>query len=115
VNERSLINDQNGNTIMLGQAGILSRYDYINTKYGIRKDDHCAISAEDKVYWIDINNKAVVIGNSSGATNLGEQLNVQNIINAKIDDSYIPHIDYDLQNNELLCKCLTQDAAGYGE
>jgi hypothetical protein len=72
VNERSLINDRNGNTIMLGQAGILSRYDYINTKYGMRDHDFSAISAEDKVYWIDINNRAIVVGNTSGAANLGE-------------------------------------------
>ena len=115
VNERSLINDQNGNTIMLGQAGILSRYDYINTKYGMRDHDFSAISAEDKVYWIDINNRAIVVGNTSGAANLGEQLNVQNIINAKIDTERIPKIDYDLQNNELLCKCLTSGDLTSGE
>lgn len=104
VNERSLINDQNGNTIMLGQAGILSRYDYASTKYGMRPDDRCAVTAEDKVYWIDINNRAIVVGNSQQAVNLGEQLNVQNIINNYISED-IPKIDYDLQNSELLCKC----------
>jgi hypothetical protein len=76
VNERSLINDQNGNTIMLGQAGILSRYDYIDTKYGMRKGDMCACSADKRVYWVDINNKAVVAGNTEQAVNYGEQLGV---------------------------------------
>lgn len=108
VNERSLINDQNGNTIMLGQAGILSRYDYISTKYGMRLYDFCATSAENGVYWVDINNKAIVVGNSNQAGNYGEQTNVQNIINGKID-TYIPKVDYDLQNNELMCKCLTNE------
>lgn len=106
VNERSLINDQNGNTIMLGQAGILSRFDYINTKYGMRLYDFCATAAEDKVYWVDINNRAVVVGNTNEAVNLGEQLNVQNIINKNIDVNKIPKTDYDLQNNEILFKCL---------
>ena len=106
VNERSLINDQNGNTIMLGQAGILSRFDYINTKYGMRLYDFCATAAEDKVYWVDINNRAVVVGNANEAVNLGEQLNVQNIINKNIDVNKIPKTDYDLQNNEILFKCL---------
>lgn len=106
VNERSLINDQNGNTIMLGQAGILSRFDYISTKYGMRLYDFCATSAEQGVYWVDVNNKAIVAGTPNQAVNYGEQLNVQNIINGKID-TYRPKVDYDLQNNELLCKCFT--------
>lgn len=104
VNERSLINDQNGNTIMLGQAGILSRYDYLSTKFGMRLYDFCARTAEQGLYWVDINNKAVVSGSGEGAINYGEQLGVQNIINNKITTD-IPKVDYDLQNNELLCKC----------
>lgn len=104
VNERSLINDTNGNTIMLGQAGILSRNDYISTKYGMRPFDYCATCAENGVYWVDVNNRAVVGGNSNECVNLGETLNVQNIINAKISEN-VPRVDYDLQNNELLCKC----------
>ena len=110
VNERSLINDTNGNTIMLGQAGILSRNDYISTKFGMRPYDYCAIGAENGVYWVDINNKAVVAGNSNECVNFGERLNVQNIINARMSDR-IPKVHYDVQNNELLCNCL-QSAHG---
>ena len=108
VNERSLVNDQNGNTIMLGQAGILSRYDYASTKYGMRPQDFCARSTEQGIYWVDINNKAVVAGNSEQVVNYGEQLGVQNLINSRLT-SDIPKVDYDLQNNELLCKCLGDD------
>ena len=107
VNERSLVNDQNSNTIMLGQSGILSRYDYLTTKYGMRDKDFCAISADNGVYWIDINNKAIVLLKDQ-VVNYGEQLNVQNIINNNIvgDYNHVPKINYDIQNNELLCKCL---------
>ena len=108
VNERSLVNDQNGNTIMLGQAGILSRYDYASTKYGMRPQDFCARSTEQGIYWVDINNKAVVAGNSEQVVNYGEQLGVQNLINSRLT-SDIPKVDYDLQNNELLCKCFGDD------
>lgn len=107
VNERSLINDQNGNTIMLGQAGILSRNDYISTKYGMRLYDFCATTAENGVYWVDVNNKAIVGAAGNDVVNIGERFNVQNIINSKIY-TYVPRVDYDLQNNELLCQCLTE-------
>ena len=105
VNERSLVNDTNGNTIMLGQAGILSRYDYIDTRYGMREGDRCECPVDDMVYWVDINNKAVVAGNTQQAINYGERLGVQNIINDKISTDR-PYVHHDLQNDELLCKCL---------
>jgi len=97
---------------MLGQAGILSRNDYLSTRYGMREEDFCAVSTETGVYWVDINNKAVVgyntgdrVSTQNRLQNLGEVLNVQNIINRRISED-IPRVDYDLQNNELLCKCL---------
>lgn len=105
VNERSLVNDTNGNTIMLGQAGILSRYDYIDTRYGMRECDRCECPVDDMVYWVDINNKAVVAGNTQQAINYGERLGVQNIINDTISTKK-PYVHHDLQNDELLCKCL---------
>lgn len=108
VNERSLVNDQNSNTIMLGQAGILSRYDYISTRYGMRLYDFCARSTEGGVFWIDINNKAIAGLAESKAINVGEQFNIQNLINRYIT-SGAPHVDYDLQNDEVLCKFLGED------
>lgn len=105
VNERSLITDQNSNTIQLGQGGVLQRIDYINTKYGMREQDYSAIEAENNIYWIDILNKAIVAHTQGNVINYGEYVNVQNIINKNIVED-IPCIDYDLQNMELLCKCL---------
>ena len=105
VNERSLINDTNGNTIMLGQAGILSRYDYLSTKFGMRLYDFCSRTTENGLFWVDINNKAVVGSAQNGVVNYGEQLFVQNLINNSISPN-VPYVDYDIQNNELLCKCL---------
>lgn len=108
VNERSLINDQNGNTIMLGQAGILSRYDYLSTKYGMRLYDFCARPTENGVYWADMNNKAIIAASGNQVVNYGEQIGIQNIINDRIDIDRIPNIDYDIQNNELLCQILKE-------
>jgi len=61
----------------------------------MRPYDYCATSAENGVYWVDVNNKAVVGGNSNECVNIGERLNVQNILNTKID-TYHPRVDYDL-------------------
>lgn len=108
VNERSLVTDNNSNTIQLGQGGVLQRTDYINTRYGMRAGDYSAIAAEGSIYWIDIVNRAIAMSNGQSVINMGEQLNVQSYINQNIDES-IPEIHYDLQNNELICKCLKGD------
>jgi len=71
---------------MLGQAGILSRYDYLSTKYGMRLYDFCARSVDSGgIFWADINNKAIAAISSNGVVNYGEVVNVQNIINNKIE------------------------------
>lgn len=113
VNERSLITDNNDTVLQIGQGGILQRTDYISTKYGMRKDDFCAIDVAGNVYWIDMYNKAIIahrlsqkVNESASTNNYSELLNVQNIVNAYIDLNCIPTIDYDLQNEELVCKFL---------
>lgn len=104
VNERSLITDNNSNTIQLGQGGVLQRTDYLSTRYGMRLEDYSAINTENGLFWIDILNKAIVANTQNGVVNYGEMLNVQNLINKNITTDK-PEIDYDLQNSELLCKC----------
>jgi len=73
--------------------------------YGMLKGDHSAISAEGSVFWIDRTNKTVV-SFAERVGNLCETLNVNNINNKYIDWSKKPYINYDMQNNELLCKYL---------
>lgn len=103
VNERSLISDTNSNQILLGVGGVVQKPDYLDIKHGMRKDDFSAIIAENRVFWIDILNKAIMTYTES-AVNYSEQLNVQNIINKNVNDEVVPYIDYDQQNYELICK-----------
>lgn len=105
VNERSLVTDNNSNTIQLGQGGVLQRTDYISTQYGMRPQDFSAINIDGQIFWIDIMNNAIVTSNGQAVTNYGEAMNVQNIINERLSQD-TPKINYDVQNNELLCKCL---------
>lgn len=106
VNERSLITDNNGSTIQLGQGGVLQRTDYISTKYGMRKEDFCSTEINNTVYWIDMDNKAIVSYYNNAVNNYSEVTNVQNIVNKNISFEDLPTIHYDLQNAELLCKLL---------
>lgn len=107
VNERSLVKDENSNTIQLGQGGVLQRTDYLSTQYGMREQDYAAIAVQNNVYWIDRDNKAIVAYNQ-GVANFGEIMNVQNVVNEYFDDVRRPTIEYDLQNYELVCNFLTR-------
>lgn len=105
VNERSLVKDENSNAIQLGQGGVLQRTDYIDTKHGMRPEDYAAINAEGGVYWIDMINKAIMGYGGERTVNISDAMNVQNLVN-QVRFDLRPTIHYDLQNSELLCKCL---------
>ena len=113
VNERSLVKDQNSNAIQLGTGGVLQRYDYLSIQYGMRQYDRAAVAAEHGIYWIDINSRAIP-AYKQDVVNLSEFANVQNLVNKGMTGSKIPTIDYDVQTNELLCKCLTS-TGGYDD
>jgi sugar lactone lactonase YvrE len=74
----------------------------------MRPYDYCAVASDTGIYWVDINNKAVVAADSQKAINFSEAVNVQNILNNNISQN-IPRVDYDIQNNELICKCLNNE------
>lgn len=107
VNERSLVTDNNSNTIQLGQGGVLQRTDYLNTRYGMKSDQYVAVSAENMIFWIDMQNKAVV-QYAENVTNYGESCNVKNIIHKYIDETVDrkPEITYDMENFEVICDFL---------
>lgn len=109
VKERSLVVDQNNNSVQLGQGGILQRIDYINTHSGIGKHHHSSLNTDDGVYWIDYTNKIISAYNGQTVINLSEKCNVQNVVNNRFANR-IPTIEYDLQNNELLCNCIDNNS-----
>ena len=56
INERSIVKDNNDNDIQLGQGTLLKRIDYLDTKYGMRKDDMCITDSENRLFWFDYYN-----------------------------------------------------------
>ena len=103
VNERSLVTDNNNNTVQLGQGGVLQRTDYLDTKHGMRDQDYSAIAVDNSVFWIDILNKSIMAF-SGQVANYGTAMNVQNYINSNINPDKHPVIDYDVEHGELLCQ-----------
>lgn len=105
INERSLVKDENSNTIQLGQGGVLQRTDYLSQHYGMREYDHAAIGVDGSVYWLDMINNVVAYFNGNTDA-LSTKLQVQNYLNENINHDIQVQISYDTQYKELLCKCL---------
>lgn len=111
VNERSLVKDENSNTIQLGQGDILQRSDYISTQYGMRKYDMCKIAAEGSVYWFDYDNIGIIKYGSSGqyyrqtgCADYTEDTHVKTCMKGSKDlyTDTIPTLSYNNDFNELI-------------
>ena len=59
VNERSITTDNSGNDVILGDGGVLSRYDYFSNKFGMCKQQFCVTSSNGGAYWCDTHNNVL--------------------------------------------------------
>lgn len=109
VNERSLITDENSNKIQLGTGGVLQRTDYIDTDTGMSEDQYAAISVGDTVYWIDTLRRSIMKFQGGNVISIGVESATQNLLNWKFDEKKAPYISYDVQNDEVLSQCLSDE------
>lgn len=96
VNERVQISDNEDMPLTLGTAGVLSRYDYMNTSNGMRKDEYADTQSDTTLYWWD-HNKHEIIGYSGGTQTVS-------ISKAKFAQNFLNEMDAKgkLINNPLL-------------
>lgn len=100
VNERSITTDNSGNDVILGDGGVLSRYDYLSNTYGMCKQQFCVASSNGGAYWCDTHNNVICMFNGENVIELSKQGKVQSLMNAKADGS--SGVFYDNKNNELV-------------
>ena len=100
VNERSITTDNSGNDVILGDGGVLSRYDYLSNTYGMCKQQFCVASSNGGAYWCDTHNNVICMFNGEHVVELSKQGKIQSLMNAKADGS--SGVFYDNKNNELV-------------
>ena len=100
VNERSITTDNSGNDVILGDGGVLSRYDYLSNTYGMCKQQFCVASSNGGAYWCDTHNNVICMFNGENVVELSKQGKVQSLMNANADGS--SGVFYDNKNNELV-------------
>ena len=104
VNERSITTDNSGNDVILGDGGVLSRYDYFSNKFGMCKQQFCVASSNGGAYWCDTHNNVLCMFGGDSVIELSKQGKVQGLINYKADGS--SGVFYDNKNNELVFNVL---------
>ena len=104
VNERSITTDNSGNDVILGDGGVLSRYDYFSNKFGMCKQQFCVTSSNGGAYWCDTHNNVLCMFGGDSVVELSKQGKVQGLVNSKADGS--SGVFYDNKNNELVFNVL---------
>lgn len=115
VNDRTIINDSNNNSIILGNGGALQRYDYITTLYGMKPDQKAYTVSNDALYWWDGYNKEIIQYKEGYAIN---QLQHQKYIDSYIqnhNETKIPTVFYDRRNKETIFSVVNNESVVYNE
>lgn len=103
VNERSVITDNTNMPLILGNGGILSRYDYIDDIAGMHKDQYCDTQSDKALYWFDEDNQE--LKQYVGGTNvvqLSKAKQVQNALHSFSNTTHTPVLFFDKRYNEVV-------------
>lgn len=115
VNDRIILKDQESANIIVGNGGILDRYDYFTTIYGMKPDQHVVEATNDALYWWD-GHRREILGYTDGynIALLQRIKNVQNYINNGTE-SDTPSIICDANNKEVLFNVVNNESLVYNE
>lgn len=101
VNEKTIVQNNEGDGLMLAlNQNVVKRYDYISTKYGMKKGQHTDTQSDNGLYWWDSDNKEL-LQYSSGLVPLTKAHLVENYINSK-DESVTPCVSYCCDFDEII-------------
>ena len=115
VNDRIILKDQESANIIVGNGGVLDRYDYFTTIYGMKPDQHVVEATNDALYWWD-GHRREILGYTDGynIALLQRIKNVQNYINNGTE-SDTPSIICDANNKEVLFNVVNNESLVYNE
>lgn len=113
-NERTMLNDSDGNQIILGNGGVLQRSDYISTMYGMKPKQFVTTQSNTTLYWWDGNDKEILAYNENGILPLASLKGIRNYLNEH-DENIHPYMFYDTKNKELVSSVVNNESVVYSE
>lgn len=112
-NERTALTDTNNNQIILGNGGILQRFDYISTVYGMKPNQFVSTQSNHNLYFWDGHEKEIL---AYGETliPLTTVKGLRNYINQH-DEVDRPCMFYDNKNKEVVSSVVEDGSIVYSE
>lgn len=129
VNERQMSQSSDGTQIVLGKGGVLDRFDYISTLYGLKLEHlNCICNSNSAVYWWDSYRKQILqYASSKNQYSSKYQIHLMQIdksINSLVNNTLLgeadgesanPSIHYDINNRNVLFSLFNRDSLIYSE
>ena len=115
VNERTILQDANDTSIILGNGDVLQRYDYLTTEFGMKPGQFADTQSNTTLYWWDGYKKDIVA--YSGGQQVVPMKKVKTVnkyINER-DECEKPALAYDSKYNEVLMNVVGQMPLAYSE
>lgn len=112
-NERTALTDTNNNQIILGNGGILQRFDYISTVYGMKPNQFVSTQSNHNLYFWDGHEKEILAYGES-LIPLTTVKGIRNHINNHTEVTK-PCMFYDNKNKEVVSSVVTGGAIVYSE
>lgn len=104
VNERVIVQDVNNTSILLGTGGILQRFDYISTKYGMQFGNIAETQSNTTLYWWDSYKREILSYSGGQQVQPMTELKTIKTYISKNKNAETPCFIYDSTNNEILMK-----------
>lgn len=106
-NERTALTDTNNNQIILGNGGILQRFDYISTIYGMKPNQFVSTQSNHNLYFWDGHEKEI-LAYGEALVPLTTIKGIRNYIN-KHNEVDRPCMFYDNKNKEVVSSVVDGD------
>ena len=116
VNERTVLNDLENHNIIIGTGGILDRFDYISTVYGMKHNQYEAeTQSSDCLYWWDEYRKEILqYAGGQQVAPLTTIKNLRNYINNNTPNTH-PSITYNNKYKEIICSVENNESLVFNE
>lgn len=112
-NERTALTDTNNNQIILGNGGILQRFDYISTVYGMKPNQFVSTQSNHNLYFWDGHEKEILAYGET-LVPLTTVKGLRNYINQH-DEVDRPCMFYDNKNKEVVSSVVEDGSIVYSE
>lgn len=121
VNERVLLQNASDTDLLLGTGGVLDRFDYFTTRYGMKPAQNAYCASDRALYWWDGYNKKILsysvkknsYGVSAGVIELSDN-GIKTYLNNN-EEVHRPFLMYDPTYHEVVCGCVNNESVVYNE